>query len=174
MEMKMALALHMLIALVLVVGAVVAVVFGAMAAARRNRQTPQPQPLPSGPAREESRAERAAILKKLAEKEITREEAEAQLGTLGDPVPPVMPPTPASTSAGGSGCLIGVLVAVGLGLLLVVLGVVGCWSLKFPVGRRHSVEMQAVALPAQLPHEARKPDVRAEVEPDDFHSGRED
>jgi len=170
----MALAPLMLIALVLVVGSVVAVVLVAIALARRGKQAPQPQPLPSGPAREESRAQRAAILKKLADKEITREEAEAQLGTLGDPVPPVMPPTPASTSAGDSGCLIGVLVALGLGLLLVVVGVAGCWSIKVPLGRPHRVEMQAVSRSAQRPDEAPDPDIRAEVEPDDFHNAEED
>lgn len=72
-----------------------------------------------------SREERVVILKKLADGELTQDEAEAQLGQLGSRVPAEMPASPPAGGRGtGRGFLLAALLLVGLVALggLVVVG----------------------------------------------------
>lgn len=80
---------------------------------------------------------REAVLRQLADKELTREQAEARLAELDNPVPETLPTPPARRSGIGLGC--GCLVAaVILLLLLLVMLVVG--RISVPCVRRAQVK----------------------------------
>jgi len=83
--------------------------------ATRGRRQPAPR-LPTGDVKETNASpeERQAILKRLADGEISKQEAEDQISQLGTPVPSGMP-TPPPRSGMGTGCLI----ALVIGLLTV-------------------------------------------------------
>ena len=90
------------VAVVVLVGLVIVVLVC------RKKGSPQPVTPPAEPAEGGCRMARSEILQKLANKEISREEAEQKLVGLGDPVPPVMPPSPKPQNSKGCGCLAGV------------------------------------------------------------------
>ncbi len=69
--------------------------------------------------------DRQEILRKLANGEITKDEAEERMGQLGSPVPESMPAPPRTGSGTSKGCLIALLVALLLGPLLLILLVLG-------------------------------------------------
>ena len=78
-----------------------------------------------------SREERVSILEQLANKEITREEAEARLAKSNGPVPREMPPPPTVAPAPrGRGCLIALMVGIGVILLIFVLMFVGFFGFR--------------------------------------------
>lgn len=86
----------------------------------RNKQ-PTAQPITPLPVESVTQEDRQIILKKLADGELTRSEAEEQLGQLGSPVPETMPaPLPARSGA-SKGCLIAAIVAIVLPLVLLSL-----------------------------------------------------
>ena len=84
------------VAVVVLVGLVIVVLVC------RKKGSPQPVTPPAEPSEGECRMARSEILQKLANKEISREEAEQKLVGLGDPVPPVMPPSPLTLSQGSN------------------------------------------------------------------------
>lgn len=102
------------------------ILIGAIAAGSRKRGSPAPSLQPDSPANnpEARNQRREAILDKLAQKEITRDEAEQQLLELDTPLPEQMPTPPRPPKGGcGSGCLIAVicgLVALVLAILLII------------------------------------------------------
>lgn len=69
---------------------------------------------------EESRRRRTEILEQLAAKQLNKEEAEAQLLALGDPVPALATPPPVPRRPGGRGCLIALFILLVVGPLLLV------------------------------------------------------
>ena len=87
----------------------------------RNQRSPQAQPVVPQPSVASTPEERQAILKKLADGELTKAEAEEQLNQLGTPVPTAMPAPPPRSGA-SKGCLIALIVAlIPLALILVFL-----------------------------------------------------
>ena len=86
-----------------------------------SRRPPSGPPIPAAPpAPPLNREQRVNILRGLAEQRMTVDEAEARLTAMGDPVPAAMPAGPAPSPA-GRGCLLAVLVflgVLGLGALL--------------------------------------------------------
>jgi hypothetical protein len=105
----------------LIIGLLVAgVVILVVVLATRNKQ-PTAQsvaPLPSAPVTHE---DRQAILKKLADGDLTKAEAEEQLAQLGSPVPETMPAPPPQGSGASKGCLIAAIIAIVLSLILLLL-----------------------------------------------------
>lgn len=118
----------------LVIGLLVAGAVGLVVVlAARNKQ-PSAQsvaPLPAAPVTHEGRQ---AILKKLADGELTKAEAEEQLSRQGSPVPESIP-VPPPQSGGSKGCLIAVIVALILPIVLLVL-----FSLFFFAKVSHTVD----------------------------------
>lgn len=88
--------------------------------ASRNKRPPKTQPVEPYPATPIGPEERQAILKKLADGELTKAEAEEQLNQLGTPVPTAMPVPPPQSGA-SKGCLIAAIIAIVLPLVLLVL-----------------------------------------------------
>lgn len=116
------------ISLILLVAVVLLAVLGVVLlimALRRPKEHARPTAAPAPP-RSIPPEERGEILRALAEKRISREEAERRLA-----VPPVSPPAPPSTAApgrsgAGCGCLAATLIAVAvLGLLLLLVLFIG-------------------------------------------------
>jgi hypothetical protein len=95
----------------------------------------QPQAAVNNPVARNQRRE--AILEKLAQKEITRTEAEQQLLELDQPLPETMPMAPPPKGGCGSGCLL----AVACGLVLLVVTILLLMSLSF-VGVKTTVSKQ--------------------------------
>ncbi len=87
----------------------------------RNKRSPQAQPAAPQPSVSSTPEERQAILKKLADGELTKAEAEEQLNQLGTPVPTAMPAPPPRSGA-GKGCLIALIMALIIPLVLLALG----------------------------------------------------
>jgi len=85
--------------------------------ASRNKRPPQAQSVEPHPAAPIGPEERQAILKKLADGELTKAEAEEQLNQLGTPVPTTMPAPPPRSGA-GKGCLIALVALIPLALIL--------------------------------------------------------
>ncbi len=92
----------------------------------RNKRSPQAQPVAPQPSVDSTPEDRQAILKKLADGELTKAEAEEQLNQLGTPVPTAMPAPPPRPGA-GKGCLIALIAALIIPLLLILVLV----ALKF-------------------------------------------
>jgi cytochrome c-type biogenesis protein CcmH/NrfG len=87
---------------------------------RRGQPTAQVQPRETTDPAERNR-KREEILKQLAAKEITKEEAEQQLLELENPVPEQLPAAPPPPRNGcGSGCLVAVICAIVAVLLLLL------------------------------------------------------
>ncbi len=82
----------------------------------RNKRPPQAQPAAPQPSVASTPEERQAILRKLADGELTKAEAEEQLNQLGTPVPTAMPAPPPRSGA-GKGCLIALVALIPLVLL---------------------------------------------------------
>jgi uncharacterized membrane protein len=147
-----------LIAIVVVVAIVVGLVVILISSKRRCDTQPAAPVADAAPL--PSRAERQAVLKKLAAGELTKQEAEEQLGQLGTPVPANVP-APPPRQGGGKGCLIAVLVAVlllPLLLLLLVGGIGGCrWhqmgkseALRHEQVERMHMEMKEAMAPVEV------------------------
>ncbi len=87
---------------------------------------------------EARRDAREAVLRKLAAKELTREQAEVELAALDNPVPEVLPTPQAQRGVGGLGC--GCLVASLLGLMILI--VCGACYAYFSVRHARAVREQ--------------------------------
>lgn len=109
-----------MIGLVIAVTLVGLVVIVALNARRRSATVAAPPAdTPAGVPLEARREARETVLRKLADKELTREQAEAQLAELDNPVPETLPTPQAQRGVGGRGC--GCLAASLLGLLILIL-----------------------------------------------------
>lgn len=115
------------------------ILIGVIVAVSRKRGSPapslQPETTVNNPMARNQRRE--AILEKLAQKEITRSEAEQLLLELDKPLPETMPVPPPPKSGCGSGCLI----AVVCGLVALVVAILLLMSLLF-VGVKTTVREQ--------------------------------
>jgi len=89
--------------------------------AKGRRPSPQTQASTHPSAATASPEERQAILKRLADGELTKAEAEEQLSQLGNPVPTAMPSPPSTQGGAGKGCLIAAILALGLFLFILLL-----------------------------------------------------
>lgn len=121
--------LVLIVGIPLLIGGVVAVIL----VSRKNKSGPQDMTsiepaLVTG----DTRAQRSEILQQLADKQLTREDAEARLAALGTPVPEDMPQLPQASSGGsGKGCLIALLIALPIVLVgILVLLVLGMLTLR--------------------------------------------
>ena len=98
---------------------------------------PAPVGAPSAAPLTASPEERQIILKRLADGELTKAEAEEQLSQLGSPVPAAMPSPPSANSGAGKGCLIAALVILGPVLLIFLLvGIL--FFVRYRAARMHS------------------------------------
>ncbi|MCK4565160.1 MAG: hypothetical protein KAU94_10860 [Verrucomicrobia bacterium] len=104
--------------LLLLVGLFVLLLVGGIVLLAVRRRPPIPAPMPAAPV-PVSPEDRQAILKKLADGELTKAEAEEQLNQLGIPVPVAMPAPPPRSGA-SKGCLIALIAALVLPLILLV------------------------------------------------------
>ena len=84
----------------------------------KHPSAPPTAPQPTAPVTHE---DRQAILKKLADGELTKAEAEEQLARLGSPVPETMYVPPPQSTGASKGCLIAAIIAIVLPLVLLVL-----------------------------------------------------
>lgn len=115
----------------------------------------QPSPLPAvatSSAAALQPEERQAILKKLAAGELTKDEAEEQLGRFASPVPETMPAPPPARGA-AKGCLIALIVA-GLLVPLVLAGLFflhlfGCRPQNVPFAPPPSLPQAGETVPVQ-------------------------
>lgn len=108
---------------VFVLGAVVVSIAGLVALfSSRGRRAAEPAPAAAPSLTQAVRQEdRQAILKKLSDGELTKDEAEEQLTRLGTPVPQAIPAPPATAGSGMSkGCLVTLLLGLILGPLLLL------------------------------------------------------
>jgi len=119
------------VAVVVLVGLVIVVLVC------RKKGSPQPVTPPAEPSEGECRMARSEILQKLANKEISREEAEQKLVAFGDPVSPVMPPSPQPQNSKGCGCLAGVLIAIGLVLAMLLMLIASVFITRVGVRTTH-------------------------------------
>jgi flagellar basal body-associated protein FliL len=110
----------MLIGLLIIGLLVAGVVTLVVVLTTRNKQPVSPQTAPQ-PAAPVTLEDRQAILKQLADGELTKAQAEEQLARLGSPVPETMPVPPPSGSGTSKGCLIAALIALILPIVLLVL-----------------------------------------------------
>ena len=104
--------------LLLLVGLFILLLVGLVILLAVRRRPSSPSPMPAAPT-PVSPEERQAILKKLADGELTKAEAEEQLNRLGTPVPTAMPAPPPRSGA-SKGCLIVLIAALVLPLILLV------------------------------------------------------
>jgi len=105
--------------LLLLIGLFVLLLVGGIILLAARKRPPSPTPMPAAPV-PVSPEDRQAILKKLADGELTKAEAEDQLNQLGTPVPAAMPAPPPRSGA-GKGCLIALIAALIIPLVLLVL-----------------------------------------------------
>lgn len=104
--------------LLLLVGLFILLLVGGIVLLAARKRPPSPAPMPVTPT-PVSPEERKAILKKLADGELTKAGAEEQLNQLGTPVPAAMPAPPPRSGA-SKGCLIALIAALVLPLILLV------------------------------------------------------
>ncbi len=102
----------------LLIGLFVLLLVGLVILLAARKRPPSPVPMPAAPV-PVSPEDRQAILKKLADGELTKAEAEEQLNQLGTPVPVAMPAPPPRSGA-SKGCLIALIAALVLPLILLV------------------------------------------------------
>jgi len=102
--------------LLLLIGLFILLLVGGIVLLAVRKRPPSPAPMPAAPV-PVSPEDRKAILKKLADGELTKTEAEEQLNQLGTPVPTAIP-APPPRSGTSKGCLIALIVALVLPLIL--------------------------------------------------------
>ena len=95
----------------------------------------------------ERNRQREAILEKLANKELSREEAEQELLELDKPLPEQMPaPPPAGGKGCGAGCLVAAIVGI-IGFILLPLLLYGMFGIRV----QHSIEHGPVMIEETSP-----------------------
>ena len=104
--------------LLLLIGLFILLLVGGVVLLAVRRRPPIPAPMPAAPVPVSSES-RQAILKKLADGELTKAEVEEQLNQLGTPVPVAMP-APLPPSGASKGCLIALIAALIIPLILLV------------------------------------------------------
>ena len=143
--MSVMLLFPLMIVAVLIILLVVAVI----AIASRSRKSERPSVAPSYQTAEgPSRAERQAILERLARGEIGKEEAENELGRFGSPVPGDMPRTMSRPST-NKGCLIALIIAILIPLIVLPLLFFGHWSSVRSMRRKEGSRAQESRLMEQ-------------------------
>ena len=124
--------------LLLLVGLFILPLVGLVVLLVARRRPPIPAPMPAAPV-PVSAGDRQAILKKLADGELTKAEAEEQLNRLGTPVPVAMPAPPPRSGA-SKGCLIALIAALIIPLILLA----GAFALFYMRVRTSQEDIQQI------------------------------
>ncbi len=113
--------------LLLLIGLFILLLVGGIVLLAARKRPSSSAPMPAAPM-PVSPEDRQAILKKLADGELTKDEAEEQLNQLGTPVPTAMPAPPPRSGA-SKGCLIALIAALVL-LLILLAGAFALFNLR--------------------------------------------
>jgi len=157
--------MSVLFVLIIFILIIIAVVVGVVALATSSYRSGSAPVAPSAPvAAMPSSEERQAILKQLAQGEISKDQAKERLGALGTPVPVDMS-TPEPRPASGRGCLIALLVGLILiPLILVMVFIFFGLSLRTTYPSSSSQWETSLEMPADMSQEERLKKVFSESE----------
>ena len=143
--------------LLLLIGLFILLLVGGIVLIAVRRRPPIPAPMPAAPVPVSSES-RQAILRKLADGELTKAEAEEQLNQLGTPVPVAMPAPPPRSGA-GKGCLIALIIAV----LIIPLVFLALFFLTYFVGMHPVTLLEPTCIEQPAEAQSANPDPGVET-----------